>query len=346
MDARIKSGHDSVGWSGLQSEALTMALFEIEGLGVEIRTPLGPIEILREVDLTLERGESLGLVGESGCGKSMTALAVMGLLPTAARARGRIALEGRNLLDLAEAELCRLRGRRLAMVFQEPMTALNPVRSIGDQVAEGLRLHLGLDGRQALERAAALLDRVGLPQADFPLGLHSHQLSGGQRQRVVVAMALACGPDILIADEPTTALDVTIQAQILDLIAELAAEEGMALILISHDLGVIAEMTDRMAVMYAGGIVESGPTAEVFRRRAHPYTEGLFAALPSLHARAGDRLASIPGQVPDPLQRPPGCAFAPRCPRASRACEALPPRSALGAGHEVHCFHPLREGAR
>ena len=295
--------------------------------------------------LSLERGESLGLVGESGCGKSMTALAVMGLLPQAARARGRIALEGRNLLDLAEPELCRLRGRRLAMVFQEPMTALNPVRSIGDQVAEGLRLHLGLDGRRALERAAALLARVGLPQADFPLGLHPHQLSGGQRQRVVVAMALACGPDILIADEPTTALDVTIQAQILDLIAELAAEEGMALILISHDLGVIAEMTDRMAVMYAGGIVESGPTAEVFRRRAHPYTEGLFAALPSLQALAGDRLASIPGQVPDPLQRPPGCAFAPRCPRASRACEARPSRRALGAGHEVHCFHPLREGA-
>jgi len=160
---------------------------------------------------------------------------------------------------------------------------------------------------------------------------------------VVVAMALACGPDILIADEPTTALDVTIQAQILDLIAELAAEEGMALILISHDLGVIAEMTDRMAVMYAGAIVESGPTAEVFRRRAHPYTEGLFAALPSLNAVPGDRLASIPGQVPDPLQRPPGCAFAPRCPRASGACESAPRRTALGFAHEVSCFHPLRE---
>ncbi len=382
-----------------------MALLEIEGLGVEIGTPLGPVEILREVGLTLERGESLGLVGESGCGKSMTALAILGLLPDAARARGRIVQEGRNRLELGEAELCRLRGRRIAMVFQEPMTALNPVRSIGDQVAEGLRLHLGLDGRKALDRAAALLERVGLPQADFPLGLHPHQLSGGQRQRVVVAMALACGPDILIADEPTTALDVTIQAQILDLMrelrdklgtamllithdmgviaehaervvvamalacgpdiliadepttalvvtiqaqildlsAELAEEEGMALILISHDLGVIAEMTDRMAVMYAGAIVESGPTAEVFRRRAHPYTEGLFAALPSLHAVAGDRLASIPGQVPDPLRRPPGCAFAPRCPRASGACDSAPRRSALGAGHEVCCFHPLRE---
>ena len=323
-----------------------MALLEIEGLGVEIRTPLGPVEILRDLDLSLKRGESLGLVGESGCGKSMTALAIMSLLPEAARARGRIALEGRNLLDLGEAELCRLRGRRLAMVFQEPMTALNPVRSIGDQVAEGLRLHLGLDRRPALDRAAALLARVGLPPADFPLGLHPHQLSGGQRQRVVIAMALACGPDVLIADEPTTALDVTIQAQILDLVAELAAEEGMALILISHDLAVIAEMTDRMAVMYAGGIVESGPTAEVFRNRAHPYTEGLFAALPSLRAAPGDRLSSIPGQVPDPLQRPPGCAFAPRCPRASGTCESAPRRAALGAGHEVACFHPLREPAR
>ena len=320
-----------------------MALPEIEGLGVEIGTPLGPVEILREVGLTLERGESLGLVGESGCGKSMTALAILGLLPETARASGRVVLEGRNLLELGEAELCRLRGRRLAMVFQEPMTALNPVRSIGDQVAEGLRLHLGLDGRRALDRAATLLERVGLPEADFPLALHPHQLSGGQRQRVVVAMALACGPDILIADEPTTALDVTIQAQILDLIAELAEEEGMALILISHDLGVIAEMTDRMAVMYAGAIVESGPTAEVFRRRAHPYTEGLFAALPSLNAAPGDRLASIPGQVPDPLQRPAGCAFAPRCPRASGACESRPRRTALGSGHEVSCFHPLRE---
>ena len=330
---------------GSPSGTLTIALLEIEGLGVEIRTPLGPIGILRDLSLSLERGESLGLVGESGCGKSMTALAIMGLLPEAARAKGRIALEGRNLLDLGEAELCRLRGRRLAMVFQEPMTALNPVRSIGDQVAEGLRLHLGLDRRRALDRAAALLARVGLPPADFPPGLHPHQLSGGQRQRVVVAMALACGPDVLIADEPTTALDVTIQAQILDLIAELAAEEGMALILISHDLGVIAEMTDRMAVMYAGAIVESGPTAEVFGMRAHPYTEGLFAALPSLQARPGARLASIPGQVPDPLQRPPGCAFSPRCPRATRDCQAPPRRSALGAGHEVSCFHPLRAGA-
>ena len=323
-----------------------MALLEVTDLTVEIRTPLGPVEILREVALSLERGESLGLVGESGCGKSMTALAIMGLLPQAAAARGRVALEGTDLLTLSEAALCDLRGRRLAMIFQEPMTALNPVRSIGDQVAEGLRLHLGLGKREAAGRAAGLLERVGLPAVEFPPGLYPHQLSGGQRQRVMIAMALACGPDILIADEPTTALDVTTQAQILDLIAEVAAEEGMALILISHDLGVIAEMTDRVAVMYAGAIVESGATAAVFRDKAHPYTQGLFAALPSLSAEGGaGPLPTIPGQVPDPLHRPPGCAFATRCPRASAACREAPRRRSLGAGHEVSCFHPLTEAA-
>ena len=319
-----------------------MALLEIEKLSVGIATPQGDAEILREVSLSLEAGESLGLVGESGCGKSMTALAIMGLLPRAAHAGGRVALEGRNLLELGEAELCRLRGRRLAMVFQEPMTALNPVRSIGDQVAEGLRLHLGLAEAAAAARAGELLERVGLPAADFPPGLYPHQLSGGQRQRVVIAMALACGPEILIADEPTTALDVTIQSQILDLIAGIAAEEGMALILISHDLGVIAEMTDRVAVMYAGAIAESGPTAAIFGHRAHPYTEGLFAALPTLEATsAGQRLPSIPGQVPDPLARPPGCAFAMRCGRASDACTRPPPIKRLGQDHIAACFHPL-----
>ena len=319
-----------------------MALLEIEKLSVEIATPQGRAEILREVSLSLEAGESLGLVGESGCGKSMTALAIMGLLPRAARAGGRVALEGRSLLDLGEEELCRLRGRRLAMVFQEPMTALNPVRSIGDQVAEGLRLHLGLAEPAAAARAGELLERVGLPAADFPPWLYPHQLSGGQRQRVVIAMALACGPEILIADEPTTALDVTIQSQILDLIAGIAAEEGMALILISHDLGVIAEMTDRVAVMYAGAIAESGPTAAIFGHRAHPYTEGLFAALPTLEAAGtGERLPSIPGQVPDPLARPPGCAFATRCSRASDACAQPPPVKRLGQDHLAACFHPL-----
>ncbi|HMB76236.1 MAG TPA: ABC transporter ATP-binding protein, partial [Kiloniellaceae bacterium] len=229
-------------------------LLEVQDLRVEIAGPEGPIPILTGLDLTLAPGESLGVVGESGCGKSMLALAVMGLLPDLAQARGAVRFEGRDLLALNEAELCRLRGRRLAMIFQEPMTSLNPVKTVGRQVAEGLRLHAGLGRAEALARAAALLARVGLPAARFPLTLYPHQLSGGQRQRVMIAMALACEPALLIADEPTTALDVTIQRQILDLLLELAEERGMALLLITHDLGVVAETTDRSLVMYAGQI--------------------------------------------------------------------------------------------
>jgi peptide/nickel transport system ATP-binding protein len=333
-----------------------MALLEVERLTVEIDTPLGPARILHGVDFALDQGESLGLVGESGCGKSMTALAIMGLLPEAARARGRILFEGRDLLSADEATLCRLRGGRIAMVFQEPMTALNPVKSIGRQVAEGLRLHLGLTRRDAEDRAARLLDRVGLPPARFPLGLFPHQLSGGQRQRVVIAIALACGPALLIADEPTTALDVTIQAQILDLVAQVAEDEGMALLMITHDLGIVAEITDRVLVMYAGGIVEGGPTAELFGHMAHPYTRGLFAALPRSETRdeAGGhdraalrpRLATIPGRVPDALERPAGCAFAPRCAHATEVCRRdAPPAAAIGEGHAALCFHPIQDRA-
>ena len=332
-----------------------MALLEVEDLTVEIATPRGPARVVEEVGFALERGQSLGLVGESGCGKSITALAVMGLLPDAARVSGALRFDGRDLLALDEPALCALRGRRLAMVFQEPMTALNPVRTIGDQVAEGLRLHLGLGRGEAGRRAAALLERVGLPTARFPLELFPHQLSGGQRQRVVIAIALACRPALLIADEPTTALDVTIQARILDLIVEIAAEEGMALLMITHDLGVVAETTDRMLVMYAGRIVERGATAEVFARLAHPYSRGLFAALPQGDAAARDavesraversRLATIPGQVPSPLERAAGCAFAPRCDHATEDCRrGAPPLAEIGPGHAALCFHP-RVGA-
>ena len=332
-----------------------MALLEVEDLTVEIATPRGPARVVEEVGFALERGQSLGLVGESGCGKSITALAVMGLLPDAARVSGALRFDGRDLLALDEPALCALRGRRLAMVFQEPMTALNPVRTIGDQVAEGLRLHLGLGRGEAGRRAAALLERVGLPAARFPLELFPHQLSGGQRQRVVIAIALACRPALLIADEPTTALDVTIQARILDLIVEIAAEEGMALLMITHDLGVVAETTDRMLVMYAGRIVERGATAEVFARLAHPYSRGLFAALPqgdaadraAVESRAVERsrLATIPGQVPSPLERPAGCAFAPRCDHATEDCRrGAPPLAEIGPGHAALCFHP-RVGA-
>ncbi|MEO1191250.1 MAG: ABC transporter ATP-binding protein [Pseudomonadota bacterium] len=320
-----------------------MALLEIEELTVSIDTPEGPAPILEGLDITLERGRSLGLVGESGCGKSMTALAIMGLLPTAARAGGAIRLDGQDLLQLSEAALCGLRGRRMAMIFQEPMTALNPVTSIGQQVAEGLRRHLGQTRAQAWEAAASLLDRVGLPPARFPLGLYPHQLSGGQRQRVMIAAAMACSPDLLIADEPTTALDVTIQAQVLELIADLVESEGLALLLITHDLGVVAEMADQVAVMYSGRIVEAGPATAVFGRMAHPYARGLFAAMPAAAAgteAASARLPTIPGRVPDPRERPPGCAFAPRCALALPSCAATPPVEELPDGHWVRCFRP------
>ncbi len=320
-----------------------MALLEIEDLRVEIATPEGPAAILDGIEATLDRGQSLGLVGESGCGKSMTALAAMGLLPERARASGAIRLDGENLLALSEAELCRLRGRRMAMIFQEPMTALNPVKTIGQQVAEGPRRHLKLGRAEAERRAALWLDRVGLPGSRFPLSLFPHQLSGGQRQRVLIAAAMASGPELLIADEPTTALDVTIQAQVLDLIAELVESEGLALLLITHDLGVVAEMADRVAVMYSGRIVEAGPAQQVFAEMAHPYARGLFAAMPQAPGaaeQAGGRLATIPGRVPDPAERPPGCAFAPRCALSQADCSRPPPRRAIGKEHWTRCFFP------
>ena len=325
-----------------------MALLTVEDLSVDIATPEGTAHVLGNVEFEVERGQRLGLVGESGCGKSMTALAIMGLLPVAAQARGRVVLDGVDLLAADDAALCRVRGRRVSMIFQEPMTALNPVMPIGFQVAEGLRLHLKLDRAAAQARAVRMLERVGLDRGRFPPGLYPHQLSGGQRQRVVIAMALACEPDVLIADEPTTALDVTIQAQILDLIGGLVEEERRALIMITHDLGVVAETTERVVVMYAGGVVEAGPTAEVFRHMAHPYTRGLFAAIPhgapppppAPGRRA--RLAAIPGQVPDPRHLPPGCAFADRCERATDVCRRQYPRpEAVGDGHLVACFHPV-----
>jgi peptide/nickel transport system ATP-binding protein len=321
-----------------------MALLRIEKLCVDIPHGRGVARVLEDIAFELEAGERLGIVGESGCGKSMTALAIIGLLPAVASAQGRILFRGEDLLSAGERRLCQIRGRRIAMVFQEPMSALNPVHSIGHQVAEGLRLHLRLGRSEAERRAIRMLQRVGLPQPRFSPDLFPHQLSGGQRQRVVLAIALACAPDVLIADEPTTALDVTIQAQILDLIDEIVSESGMALIMISHDLGVIAETTDRMLVMYAGRIVESGPTEQVFERLAHPYTRSLFAALPQLPSGAEERrarLPAIPGRVPDAAERPPGCPFVERCGRATVECRAAFPQAVtLGDDHRVSCLHP------
>ncbi len=318
-----------------------MALLDIVGLRVETPgTDGAPLPLVDGVTLTLERGGSLGLVGESGCGKSLTALAAIGLLPPGLRTRGRLALDGEDLVEAPERRLRQIRGRRLAMVFQEPMTALNPVRTIGSQVAEGPRRHLGLTRRQAREHARAVLDRVGLDPTRFPPTLYPHQLSGGQRQRVVIAIAVACGPEVLIADEPTTALDVATQARILDLINDLVDERDMALLMISHDLGVIAETAPRLSVMYAGRVVESGPTARVLAAPYHPYTRGLLGALPRGRGRPGAPLAAIPGVVPAPDRRPPGCAFTDRCPRSDTACRIAPALVADAHGQAVACHHP------
>jgi peptide/nickel transport system ATP-binding protein len=325
-------------------------LLEVSNLRVTLNTPRGPADALRGVSFQLARGATLGLIGESGCGKSMTALAVMGLLPGGARLSGSIRLNGQELIGLNDAAMCALRGNRIGMVFQEPMTALNPLHTIGHQIAEPLRLHRGMARAAARAEALRLLERVRLPQAAQRLDAYPHQLSGGQRQRVTIAMALACGPDLLIADEPTTALDVTIQGEILDLIHELVRESGMALLMISHDLGVMARMVTRLLVMYGGTVVESGPTAEVFAHLAHPYTRGLYAARPRLGTPRVDgrkpRLATIPGRVPELVDMPHGCPFADRCAWVVQACRSAPPAAVrVGPDHEARCLRVGELGA-
>ena len=311
-----------------------MALLEVSNLCINLQTPRGLAQAVRNISFTLEHGATLGLIGESGCGKSLTALSLMGLLPEHAQVSGSIRLDGKELLDLNERQLCALRGNRLAMVFQEPMSALNPVHSIGRQVAEPLRLHLGLSRAQALARATELLERVGIAQAAQRLHDYPHQFSGGQRQRIMIAMALACGPDLLVADEPTTALDVTVQQRILDLLQELVAEHSMALVLISHDLGVIAQNAEQLLVMYGGTVVESGMTEAVFARRAHPYTRGLFAARPQLNVASTrisqpTQLPTIAGTVPELVDLPAGCPFAGRCPYTQGDCYLQTPPAHL-----------------
>jgi peptide/nickel transport system ATP-binding protein len=324
---------------------MTSPLLEVTDLSVTLPTAQGRRAALRGVSLALERGATLGLVGESGCGKSMTALALMGLLPDGALRAGSIRFDGRELTALDDAAMGALRGDRMAMVFQEPMTALNPVHRIGDQIGESLRLHKGLDGAAAHAEALRLLDRVQLPNARQRLAAWPHQLSGGQRQRVVIAIALACGPDLLIADEPTTALDATVQREVLDLLDELRRDSGMALLLISHNLDVMAARVQRLAVMYGGLIVESGPTRALFETPAHPYTRGLLAARPRLGLARGTRLATIAGRVPALHEMPAGCAFADRCALARDDCRAaLPPTQAASVEHAVRCLH-WREAA-
>jgi oligopeptide/dipeptide ABC transporter ATP-binding protein len=315
-------------------------LLAVEGLCVEFATDAGILRAVDGIDLRVERGETLALVGESGCGKTMTALAIMGLVPEPAGriAAGRIGFDGVDLQSLTAAERRAYRGSRIGMIFQEPMTSLNPAFTIGDQIGEGLVRHRGLSRRAARAEAIEMLRRVHVPAPHERADDYPHRLSGGMRQRAMIAMALACQPALLIADEPTTALDVTIQAQILELLRELREATGTAMLLITHDLGVVAETADRVAVMYAGRIVEEAPVGRLFAAPQHPYTIGLLGAVPLLAGRRS-RLATIEGNVPDPLHLPPGCRFAPRCPFAEPRCHAEDPTLLeLGPGHRAACL--------
>ncbi|MGO9358500.1 MAG: ABC transporter ATP-binding protein [Xanthobacteraceae bacterium] len=326
---------------------IAMSVLEVRNLSVEFAAGDGYVQVVRDVSFSVARGQTLALVGESGSGKSVTSLAVMRLTPKAPRALlyGQALLRGRDgairdLLALPEREMRSLRGSEIAMVFQEPMTSLNPVQRVGDQIAEAVLAHRPVGRRDALHRAKDLLDRVGIPDAGRRLAAFPHQLSGGMRQRVMIAMALACDPAVLIADEPTTALDVTVQAQILELLKELQQDTGMAMVFITHNLGVVADVADSVMVMYAGRIVEHGHVRTVMTAPLMPYTQGLIRAVPSLTLpERFEPLTSIPGTVPSPTELPPGCSFAPRCAFAvSGLCDAgLPPLEEAAVGHAVRC---------
>src|SRR5262245_39382180 len=318
-------------------------VLQISDLSTHIQLTKSVVQAVGNVDLTIEPGETLGLVGESGCGKSMTGLSIMGLLPPGGHiAGGSIRLAGRELVGLPDAELRRIRGNEIAMIFQDPLTSLDPTKTIGYQVAEPVRLHWGISKAEALARAAEVLDLVGLPKPTERLGDYPHQLSGGLRQRVMIAMALSCEPRLLIADEPTTALDVTIQAQILKLLDELKSRLGMAMLLITHDMGVIAGHADRVNVMYAGRIVETAATDSLFRSMRHPYTQALLASIPRLGEVASQRLLSIPGLPPDLSRLPAGCRFAVRCSRATDKCRSdEPPLTRETGEHLFACWHPV-----
>jgi peptide/nickel transport system ATP-binding protein len=313
------------------------------GLVVEdLSVRVGAVEAVHSIGFSLPPGQRTGLIGESGSGKTLTALALMGLLPEGLSATGHARYGDSDLLALPERDLCRLRGDRLGMIFQEPMTALNPVMSVGDQVAEPLRIHRGMAKRAAHAAALAALERVRLPDAREKMHAYPHQLSGGQRQRAMIAMATACSPDVLIADEPTTALDVTVQAEILALLSSLVEERGMTLLLITHDLPVVATVCQRVLVLYGGRIVEQGTVDEVFGSPHHPYTRALLDAIPPLDDELPSRkLKAIPGSVPGLGEFPPGCPFRNRCPRADSVCETMPPLDAPGDAHGAACWHPL-----
>jgi oligopeptide transport system ATP-binding protein len=323
--------------------AASDSLLQVEGLRVEFRTQRGTVHAVNGVSFDIAAGETLGIVGESGCGKSVTSLALLGILPRAGRVTGGTALfAGRNLLELKDSELRKIRGREIAMIFQDPMTSLNPVLTIGRQIREALETHFGMNRKAADRRATELLDQVGIPSARARLSDYPHQFSGGMRQRAMIAMALACEPKLLIADEPTTALDVTIQAQILDLLRLLVADRDTALILITHDLGVVAGMCERVNVMYAGMFMETGSAEQVFETPRHPYTFGLLQSVPRLDVPRGRKLRPIEGAPRDMLHVPTACPFAPRCTYdVQQSHEEVPQLLEIERGHNVACFNPV-----
>jgi oligopeptide transport system ATP-binding protein len=323
------------------------SILKVEDLVTRFNTPEGIVYAVNGVSFELEEGETLGVVGESGCGKSVTMLSVMQLIPRPPGkiVNGRALFHGNDLLSFTPEEIRSVRGSQIAMVFQDPMTSLNPVLTVGKQVSEPLMLHLGMTKKDAEERVVELLRLVGIPEAEKRLTQYPHQFSGGMRQRVMIAMALACNPQILIADEPTTALDVTIQAQIIDLVKKLRDEIGMAVIWITHDLGVVAGMAQRMMVMYAGYIIEGAPVKELYSNPTHPYTLGLIGSLPRLDRGGGrDKLNVIPGLPPLLLEQPVACPFQPRCPYAFERCEENPPLMDVGVNHQAACWWDVKEG--
>jgi len=314
-------------------------LLEVRNLRTYFSSERGEVRSVDDVSFSVAAGETLGIVGESGCGKSVTSLSIMRLIPTppGRYAGGEILFEGKDILSLDKDEMRRLRGNRVSMIYQEPMTSLNPVYTVGDQIAETIELHQKLPRKEAFAKAVEMLALVNIPEPQRRANEFPHQLSGGMRQRVMIAMALACNPQLLIADEPTTALDVTIQAQILDLLRKLREELGMAIVLITHDLGVVAEMCDRVVVMYSGKIVETADVMSLFDNPVHPYTEGLLASIPRIEEDV-EELFAIEGSVPSPLDRPPGCAFAGRCRYVFDRCRVEEPRLADVGGRQAACF--------
>lgn len=322
-------------------------ILEVRNLRTEFDTQDGVVHAVNGISYKLHKGETLGIVGESGCGKSVSVMSIMRLLPSppARIVEGEVLFMGRDLLKLSEAEMRSIRGSQIAMVFQDPMTSLNPVLTIGYQLMEPLQLHLGMSKEEARERAAELLRLVGIPEAEKRLDDYPHQFSGGMRQRVMIAMALACNPTLLIADEPTTALDVTIQAQIVDLVKQLRDQFGMALIWITHDLGVVAGLADRVIVMYAGYIVEDAPVDDLYENPRHPYTKGLLASLPRMDGNPGERLETIEGLPPDLINLPKGCPFAARCKYAKDIChEQNPPLEEIAPGRRLACWVDVDTG--